>query len=514
MVNTSAPGPMVASQVDLVAHLAEAVVDDGGQRHHVAAEPVGVGLAQVAEVHGVVVVVDELADAVGVALVDVDERLHVGEQVGLQEAELVGGLEAGRGHLPEPDRPLRPPERQVVGVLEVVAERRLGVRDDRVGAVDEDAVALAQHAGVGGGGQLDQHLREPVPGRSGEVGRTRIGALAVVLVGVVEEQLERVEGALALAELVLGVGAPPAGGVGALVAGAGHVEHAQVEGHARGAHQLRVLRELDEREQRRDVLLHVDVAVPLEEAEARPLVDPVEDRWLGALLVVGPGEAGHGEGAIGHALAGEVLVDQADDDVVLGPEPLVVEAVGRQRVVPLVPVVGHPLLDRLDHLRVERAHVGLAVGQAHHPVQVHQLEVARVAPLVDVVPHVLQRVDRDRGGVPAEGVVAVGGDQVGADRHRAAWIEGSGGAGEVRGGALLEGGLVDQPGGAGRGEGVVERRGGAVARPAATAVRAAAAAVARARAERGRAGQAHRADQEPSSIHVHPEVLPSTAWRG
>ena len=92
---------------------------------------------------------------------------------------------------------------------------------------------------------------------------------------------------------------------------------------------LGVVGELGEHVQRRDVLEHVDVRVPLEEAQLGALGDPLEDERLGPLEMFGAGETGDGEGLVGVALAGEVLDRPGDHDVVLRPEPQVVEAIVR-----------------------------------------------------------------------------------------------------------------------------------------------------------------------------------------
>ncbi len=87
----------------------------------------------------------------------------------------------------------------------------------------------------------------------------------------------------------------------------GHVDEAQVERHRGSDDDLGVVGELGEHVQRRDVLEHVDVRMPLEEAQLGSLVDPFEDERLGSFEVFGTGESGDGERLVGIALAGEVL---------------------------------------------------------------------------------------------------------------------------------------------------------------------------------------------------------------
>ena len=63
------------------------------------------------------------------------------------------------------------------------------------------------------------------------------------------------------------------------------VEQDEVEHHRGAVREVAIGRELDERQQRRDVLLVVDVGVPLGEPEAHLLVEPCADARLGDLRV-------------------------------------------------------------------------------------------------------------------------------------------------------------------------------------------------------------------------------------
>ena len=76
--------------------------------------------------------------------------------------------------------------------------------------------------------------------------------------------------------------------------------------------------------------------------------------------MLGAGEAGDRERVIGEALPAEVLDDEVDDDVVLGPEPQVVEAPVGQRVVVPVAVVDDALVDGLDDVGREPRAVGVS----------------------------------------------------------------------------------------------------------------------------------------------------------
>ncbi len=184
-------------------------------------------------------------------------------------------------------------------------------------------------------------------------------------------------------------------------------------------------------QQRGDVLQHVDVGVPLEEAEVGALGDPVEDLGLGALEVLGAGEAGDGERLVGVALAGEVLDREVDDPMVLGPEPEVVDAVGGQRIVVAVPVGEHPLVDGGDHLGRELRHRRVALAEGEHRVQVHQLEVAGVLPVVDLLEDARQRLDGDVVDVPRVVGVAQGLGEVDGDAGHVRRVLDAGGEGEV-----------------------------------------------------------------------------------
>ena len=383
--------------VALVAHLAEAVIEHRRQRHLRLAVGVGVRLGQEPEVDHRGALLLPHPDAGGVVVVERREQVDVAELGGLPQPELVPRLDADLGERPHAERPEAPPERQVGAVAEVLAVRGDGIVLQRRRPVEEHAVALAHDARFGVGGDVDDELRRPVPSTGAEVGDAGVARRLVGGGRVVEHELGDVEGVLVeRRHLVLLVRAPPRRGVRARLVVRGHVDEAQVERHRRGHHDLGVVGEFDEHVQRRDVLEHVDVRVPLEEAEFGALGDPFEDERLGPLEVLGAGEAGDGERLVGVALAGEVLDRPGDHDVVLRPEPEVVEAVVGQRVVPGVAVGEHAFVDGGDHVGRQLRHRRVALAEGEHPVQVHEPEVAGVLPVVDLGEHGAERLDGDR----------------------------------------------------------------------------------------------------------------------
>ena len=197
-----------------------------------------------------------------------------------------------------------------------------------------------------------------------------------------------------------------------------HVDETQVECHRRSVDDLGVVGQFGEHQERRDVLEHVDVGVPLEEAEVGALGDPVDDVGRRPLEVFGTGETRDGEGLVGVPLAGEVLDGEVDDAVVLRPEPEVVEAVGGQGVVVAIAVGEHPLVDGGDHVGRQLRHRRVALAEGEHPVQVHQLEVAGVLPGVDLFEDRTERLDGDVLDVPHVVGIAMGAPEVGVDARR------------------------------------------------------------------------------------------------
>ena len=122
------------------------------------------------------------------------------------------------------------------------------------------------------------------------------------------------------------------------------VEEHEIEHHRGTRREVAIGRELDERQQRRDVLLVVDVGVPLGEPEAHLLVEPARgcaSRRPAAWAA--PVRPSLRERRIRERVPGEVLVDVEDDAVVLRPVPLVVDEPGRRRL-------GVPVLEREEPL--------------------------------------------------------------------------------------------------------------------------------------------------------------------
>ena len=405
-------------------------------------------------------------DLLRIAVVDVDQHLHLSQARAVEQVVLLCLRQSDVSNLPQPKCPLRPPEREVLRVGEVVSERRLRVVGDRSGAVDEDPVALADHTRGGCHRHVDEGERRPIALRSAEVACSGVGASLVWVGGVREQELGRSEGVLVQrGHLVLLVGAATRGRIGASVGVGRHVQEAEIEAHPGHPHELWILGQFCQREQRTDVLEHVDVAVPLEEAEAGSLGHPRHDGGLGPCHVVGAGEAGDREGRRRECLARQELIDQTDDHVVLRPVPQIVDPPLGIWIVVAVPVVQHSLLDGAEQLWVQRRHRRGALTESEDPVQVHEAKVPRVLPRVDLLPHLRQT--RNRGLVDRPGVVRVpvGGDQMHRDARGVIEVELRGGEAQVLGDAPLVGGLVDETrsprdreGSRGRGRRSVSRR--------------------------------------------------------
>ena len=238
-----------------------------------------------------------------------------------------------------------------------------------------------------------QHGGRPVGGRTCQEHRTQ--RRLVRLGRSVEDQLRDVPRVLVERRHLVLLVRPPMGGpersrqrVG------GDVVQREVRGDRAQRRDVVVGRELGQRDRRLEVLLVVDVRVPLAEAEPHPVVDPPLDQRAGVRHVVGAGRPVVGEGLVGERLTGEVLDGVEQDLVVLRPVPPLVDDPRRLRlVVPVLerqhqashvvagvgrqtaPVVGSvPEVDEGDHVEVGgigerreplRDHVELGDGQVH-----------------------------------------------------------------------------------------------------------------------------------------------------
>ena len=159
-----------------------------------------------------------------------------------------------------------------------------------------------------------------------------------------------------------------------------------------------------------------------------------------ALLVHPSGLAGHGERLVGEGASGEVLEGVEDQAVVLGPEPLLVDDAGRQRVGVPVAEGAEALLDRVDEPGVELAAVAPPeLGEAHH------VEVAGVLVRVDLGERRGVVVGGDLRAVEVVRPIATGSLEVGDEVCGAGRLEGARGVAEV---VVLPGAprpFVDEP---------------------------------------------------------------------
>ena len=212
---------------------------------------------------------------------------------------------------------MRPPKRQVVGVVEVVAKWRRRVRGDLGSAIHEDAMTLSHNAWTFCRRHFNENLRRTVTLRRGEVGSNGGAFASMVEFAVVEEQFENIERGFANDELVFGVSAAPRCRVYALVTKRRHVERAQIETHPSSDDEFGIVGDIDQSEKCRDVEVHVDVAVPLEEPETGAFVDPIEHGLLRTLGVFGTCKPGDRELPRGHPDACEVLIDEPDHEMIL-----------------------------------------------------------------------------------------------------------------------------------------------------------------------------------------------------
>jgi hypothetical protein len=198
------------------------------------------------------------------------------------------------------------------------------------------------------------------------------------------------------------------------------VEQHAVEQHGRARRDLGIVRVLDEREQRRHVLLVVDVAVPLVEAELRLVVEPREDHLARVLAVLVARHAGGREHAIGPRLTGQILERVEDHLVVLRPVPHVVVLAGRgrlrvpelegeDRVLGLLPelrhdggmtVIAEVCVQQIEHVEVAGVLEHRELGEGRVPcVGAPRADRRRVAGLARLALHVHDRVERPAADV-------------------------------------------------------------------------------------------------------------------
>ncbi len=178
----------------------------------------------------------------------------------------------------------------------------------------------------------------------------------------------------------------------------GDVEEDEVEEHPSTIGDVFILGPLDQAEKRRDVLLVVDVGMPLREAPARALFDPSQYLGPGPRHVLCAVHPGHAEDAIGMALACQVLVDAEEQDVVLAPVPHLVhdllpvdDALWRGIRVPVLEVE-EGLVGRFPE---RLGGGGMPAERIEQVDQVEQVEVARVAQIPELAEDVVPGVGRD-----------------------------------------------------------------------------------------------------------------------
>ena len=317
--------------VRLVRGAALAIVVHGRGQHDLGAAPgIGVDLAHQGQVDHDASGGGELLghDRVGA------QRLESGDQGELRVIpEIVGvhGLEGEGQHRPGDEGARAPPDRQVVGIGVVEAVGRLG--GGLVGQAEPhvDAHALA----------VDEHLaraRHPQDGLgilvapgAGEEHAAGVAGPGVRIAGGVEEHLGDVPGVLVpRGHLVFLVRSSVRDAEGRAPGVQRHVEEQDVEHAGRAGAHVRVGGVLDQGQERGDVLLIVDVGVPLAEAQAGAQVEPAQQAGLGVGAMLGAGLAIAGEHGVGVGLAHQVFDRVEHHEVVLGPVVAVVlDALGR-----------------------------------------------------------------------------------------------------------------------------------------------------------------------------------------
>ncbi len=223
----------------------------------------------------------ELAGAHHVVPDGVAQRFERLVELAVPELVLVERVNRERHRLPCRLRAPLPPERYVLRIVEGDAERRSG--SEATGAFGSSGTFMCSWSTIGESSLAigTDHGRHRVLVRPGEQCPTGVGTGPVRQRRVVEQQLRERERVLVGGDaLVLHVRAAVRRPEVALLQVESDVEQEQVEHHCRPVREIPVGRELDEREQRRDVLLVVDVGVPFGEAEPHLLVEPLEDAPL------------------------------------------------------------------------------------------------------------------------------------------------------------------------------------------------------------------------------------------
>lgn len=112
---------------DLITHETEVVVLRRGERHQFVAPMVTARLLEVTEGQDGLVLLQDDGELVRVVAADLHKGFDRRERFGVVDRKLFGLREAHVGQRPQPDGTLGPPELQVLGIFEVVAERSDGV---------------------------------------------------------------------------------------------------------------------------------------------------------------------------------------------------------------------------------------------------------------------------------------------------------------------------------------------------------------------------------------------------
>ena len=335
----------------------------------------------------------------------------------------VGGIEqvvgANQLHRPGHDLPRelpahRPPHELVVVGQPVGGHRVVG---DGFGRIDGKALALFDHRGPVVGDDASGHLGRSVAAGDGQL-HGSVGALVAVL-PVAEDHLGQRERVLVEGgHLVLVVGPSVRGAERPLVEVRGQLDEQRVQHGRRLVGDLGVLGEVGEQDEAHEVLHPVHVGQPLAESVAGAKGDPALDQraCMGDVFVAG--HVAVGEGLVGKLLAGDHLVGQEHEQVVLGPVVLVVDdALGRG--------LGVPVLERQELLGDGVAKLLVEFVAVAH-IQLQQAvdpEVVGVAELIERREGAVEVGHRRRRGIPGA-TRAAGVFGVRHDRQRIAGAEG------------------------------------------------------------------------------------------
>ena len=198
------------------------------------------------------------------------------------------GQRAGN-ELPRRESAALPPERNVLRVGERHARyRRWWVGAEGLVEIEGRAHRLAIEHDPRGAGHSPDHLGQPIAARLGEQRGPGVGTGRVRLAGRVEEQLRQAEDVLVgRPALVLHVRPAVGDPVVALELVDRQVVEEQVQHRRRASGDAR-LAVLGQQDEGLDVLLVVDVGVPLGEPEADLLVEPCLDALTPASFVLAP----------------------------------------------------------------------------------------------------------------------------------------------------------------------------------------------------------------------------------